>query len=278
MYNISPVAGEQYFLRILLTVTKGCKSFEDVRTVNGQVYPNFKSAYLARGLLESDEEWFACIQEAVFVKIDSQLRQLFVVILIFCEPVCPGHLWERFSLELSEDFYHRFHQRNNDMNVCQVLAKNSALLHIDSLLHQYGRQLTDFQGMPIPNQRGIQRMHNNLLLEERMVDVDQQRECALEMERSLNCHQQNAYNRIMDALQSNIENVFFLDGPGGLGKTYLYNALLAQLHGDNKIALACASFGIAALLLTNGLQMDKLHIHTSKYLKYCMKLARVILK
>ena len=252
MYSISPIAGEQYFLRTLLTVTKGCKSFEDVRTINGQLFPDFKSACLARGLLESDDEWFTCIQEAAFVKTGPQLRQLFIVILIFCEPVNPGQLWERFSLQFFEDFYHRLQQRYNDMNVCQTLAKNSALLHIDSLLCQYGRQLTDFQGMPIPDQGGIHRMHNYLVLEEMMFDVDQQKECALGMECSLNHLQQIAYNRILEAVQNNNEGVFFLDGPGGSGKTYLYNALLASLRGDSKIALACASFGIASLLLTNG--------------------------
>ena len=32
----------------------------------------------------------------------------------------------------------------------------------------------------------------------------------------------------------------------------MYNALVAQIRGENKIALACASFGIASLLLSNG--------------------------
>ena len=69
MYNISPVAGELYFLRILLTVTKGCKSFEDLCTVNGHVHLDFKSACMARGLLKTDEEWVSCIQEAAIVNI-----------------------------------------------------------------------------------------------------------------------------------------------------------------------------------------------------------------
>ena len=46
--------------------------------------------------------------------------------------------------------------------------------------------------------------------------------------------------------------LFFLDGPGGSEKTFLYNALLSRVRGENKIALACASSGIAALLLSNG--------------------------
>ncbi|POG63370.1 DNA helicase Pif1 like protein, partial [Rhizophagus irregularis DAOM 181602=DAOM 197198] len=45
---------------------------------------------------------------------------------------------------------------------------------------------------------------------------------------------------------------FFIDGFAGTGKTFLYNTLLAtiRLHGD--IAIAVASSGIAALLLSGG--------------------------
>jgi ATP-dependent DNA helicase PIF1 len=46
--------------------------------------------------------------------------------------------------------------------------------------------------------------------------------------------------------------MFFLDGPGGSGKTYLYNILLAKVRSQGKIALAVASSGIAAMLLAGG--------------------------
>ena len=252
MYSVSPLAGEQYFLRLLLTVCRGCKSFEDLRSVNGQLYPTFKSACLARGLLESDEEWISCLQEAAFLKTGYQLRQLFVVILIFCEPVQPGVLWDRFCLELSDDFTHSLQQNHSDLGARERLAKNSALLHIQSLLRQHGKQLSDFQGMPVPYDCNNLRTHNVLLLEEQTFDIEQQQALAFQMERSLNSSQRVAYDRVMSAVQTNTSAVFFLDGPGGSGKTYLYNTILAQLRGASQIVLASASSGIASLLLTNG--------------------------
>ena len=45
------------------------------------------------------------------------------------------------------------------------------------------------------------------------------------------------------------KNVFFVDGPGGTGKTFLYKGLLAQVRSQGHVALAVASSGIAALLL-----------------------------
>ena len=51
----------------------------------------------------------------------------------------------------------------------------------------------------------------------------------------------------------NAENKgFFVDGPGGTGKTFLYNTLLAKIRSRGEIALAMASSGIAALLLEGG--------------------------
>ncbi|MCO5591078.1 hypothetical protein L7F22_045055 [Adiantum nelumboides] len=72
------------------------------------------------------------------------------------------------------------------------------------------------------------------------------------MESSLNIGQRESYDRVLQAICMNIETVFFLDGPGGTGKTYLYNALLSKIRGESSVALACASSGIAAQLLSNG--------------------------
>ena len=52
----------------------------------GHLYPTFKEACNARGLLQSDEEWFLCLEEASLHQNAMQLRQLFVIILVFCDP------------------------------------------------------------------------------------------------------------------------------------------------------------------------------------------------
>ena len=44
----------------------------------------------------------------------------------------------------------------------------------------------------------------------------------------------------------------FLDGPGGTGKTFLYNALLAAVRSRGWVALACASSGLAAQNMSGG--------------------------
>jgi hypothetical protein len=46
--------------------------------------------------------------------------------------------------------------------------------------------------------------------------------------------------------------IFFLDGPGGLGKTFVYSVLLASVQQDRHVAIEVASFDILILLLEGG--------------------------
>ncbi|XP_062208940.1 uncharacterized protein LOC133910622 [Phragmites australis] len=45
---------------------------------------------------------------------------------------------------------------------------------------------------------------------------------------------------------------FFVDGLGGTGKTFLYKALLAKVRSEGKIAVATATSGVAASILSGG--------------------------
>ncbi|KAH0680026.1 hypothetical protein KY285_021034 [Solanum tuberosum] len=61
-----------------------------------------------------------------------------------------------------------------------------------------------------------------------------------------------AYNVITDRIFSNKSVAFFVDGPGGTGKTFLYRALLAIVRSMGNIALATATSGVAASILPGG--------------------------
>uniref|UniRef100_A0A0L8FW00 ATP-dependent DNA helicase n=1 Tax=Octopus bimaculoides TaxID=37653 RepID=A0A0L8FW00_OCTBM len=64
--------------------------------------------------------------------------------------------------------------------------------------------------------------------------------------------QKEVYWQVLTSVDNNTGGVFFLDAPGGTGKTLLINLLLAKVRQKKKIALAVASSGIAATLLTGG--------------------------
>ena len=121
LYFVHPKERERFCLRILLLHVRGAQSFQDIRTFDGVVYPTFREAAMARGLMEDDNEWHQCLQEAAMFKLASSLRHLFALILVHCNPSDPLRLCASFSGDLSDDFLYRLRvQHGVDMNVCHM--------------------------------------------------------------------------------------------------------------------------------------------------------------
>uniref|UniRef100_A0A8C5MTH3 ATP-dependent DNA helicase n=1 Tax=Leptobrachium leishanense TaxID=445787 RepID=A0A8C5MTH3_9ANUR len=74
------------------------------------------------------------------------------------------------------------------------------------------------------------------------------------MQAALNDLQRETFEDILSATQNDTlpQRCYFFDGPGGSGKTYLYQTLLHSFRGNKEVALAVASTGIAANLLEGG--------------------------
>ena len=81
-----------------------------------------------------------------------------------------------------------------------------------------------------------------------------------ELSQRLNQQQSEAYDRIVAALTAEDDQpkCFFLDGPGGSGKTYLYDVLIHKVKGMHQIVLPTATTGVAANLLKGGRTMHSL--------------------
>ncbi len=107
MYFVGPSGGERFYLRMLLTIVKGPMSFEDLHTYDGVVHQTFKSACIACGLLDSDEQWDHSLMEAELWQGGYQLRQLFVCILLHCYPIDALQLWLNHAQHLSDDCRHQ---------------------------------------------------------------------------------------------------------------------------------------------------------------------------
>jgi hypothetical protein len=56
----------------------------------------------------------------------------------------------------------------------------------------------------------------------------------------------------MSAVNTDQGGLFFVDGPGGTRKTYLYRVLLATLRNQGKIAVATATSGVATSIMPGG--------------------------
>ncbi|KAM3699395.1 hypothetical protein ACJW31_05G022100 [Castanea mollissima] len=64
IYYAHPANGERFYLRMLLNVIKGPRSFKEIRTINNVVYPTFRSTCYALGLLDDDKEWHKALNHA----------------------------------------------------------------------------------------------------------------------------------------------------------------------------------------------------------------------
>ncbi|GAA0185095.1 hypothetical protein LIER_32383 [Lithospermum erythrorhizon] len=62
----------------------------------------------------------------------------------------------------------------------------------------------------------------------------------------LNVQQRYTFDTIFNAAMMNTGGAFFVDGPGGTGKNFLYKVILAHIRSKGYIALIVASSGIAS--------------------------------
>ncbi len=67
-----------------------------------------------------------------------------------------------------------------------------------------------------------------------------------QMTQTLNSEQLSAYNAIIQSVLNNEGKAFFIDGPGGTGKSFLYKCITKRLQSLGLTLSACASTGIAA--------------------------------
>jgi ATP-dependent DNA helicase PIF1 len=69
----------------------------------------------------------------------------------------------------------------------------------------------------------------------------------------LNTEQMVAYKTITSTVDSpNNGGVFFIDGPGGTRKTFLYRVLLGTVRSQDKIAITTTTSGVAASIMPSG--------------------------
>ena len=236
MCMVSPKDEGRYFLRVLLAHVPGAQSDEELRTVDGRVCATHREAAQLRGLLADDTEWAACLSEAAGLQMPAQLRQLFVTILAFSEPSDPRALWEAYKADLCEDFARR---------VDSEAAENAALRSIEAGLAHH-RMSCRGCGLPEPGAVDLE-------VEELTHQLSEQQE-GEDMRQRLNAEQRVAVELVLAALDGGpgSERYFFLDGPGGTGKTFVYNTLVHLVQGRGGRVITVASTGIAATLLAGG--------------------------
>ncbi|KAL8624599.1 hypothetical protein ACOMHN_045134 [Nucella lapillus] len=252
VYSVDPRNIECYCVRLLLHNKRGPVSFKHLRTVNGQECATFQQACLLMGLLEDDSHWNDTLTEASISKSGAQLRDLFAIMIAVCGLSDPNQLWHNHKDGLCEDILMQIKRQNPDKDVdfSEEIYNSGLILLEEKVLSLEGKHLTDY-AMPAPQRHQEPHIGRHMLRETSYSQNE------LDMFVSTNepllvPDQENAFHAVMDAIQEGNGGFFFLDAPGGTGKTFLINLLLAKVRKQGEIAIAVASSGIAATLLTGG--------------------------
>ncbi|KAL3655665.1 hypothetical protein CASFOL_000061 [Castilleja foliolosa] len=166
-------SGELFFLRMLLCHQCGCKSFAEIRTVSMVIHNTYISACDAMGLLGDDKEWLTAFIESSSSATSSELRVLFIHILLFCEVSQPLHFWETQWKCMGDDIRLCFISdiSNSDCFVNDNEIQQAILFELEKLLNSAtpSKSLPDF-GLPLPSATILASIGNRLLMEETCYD------------------------------------------------------------------------------------------------------------
>ncbi|XP_058789934.1 ATP-dependent DNA helicase pif1-like [Phymastichus coffea] len=182
--------------------------------------------------------------EAVNWMMPKQLRHLFVLILIHCQPIYSEKLWEKFKDSMSEDF-----SRNNELYISYQMAYSE----INDILIKEGKSLSDFPTMD-------QNVMINVVDINNIDERNRRLEVGNENYKKLNSEQKVIVDNIIEASRSDNytgTTCFYIDGQGGSGKTFVYTTIYNLLMSDNIKCSTMAYTGIAATLLPNGKTVHK---------------------
>ncbi|GBO99544.1 ATP-dependent DNA helicase pif1 [Eumeta japonica] len=233
---------------MLLHHVCGPTSFNDLKKYNTQYYPTFREACEARGLLEIDNHWDVTLEEAAQCRSAGKMRELFAVLVATCGLSNPQQLWDKYKNYMTDDILHRLQEQNPNVTYSDLFYNEGLTKIVDQVKTISGKDLSDY-GMIRPQR--TEEISSDLIRELDYDTASLQQQLTESVPR-LNPEQRLVFDNVVKKIEDGEGGLLFLDTPGGTGKTFLLNLLLAQIRKDKGIAVAVASSGIAATLLNGG--------------------------
>ncbi|KXN85802.1 ATP-dependent DNA helicase pif1, partial [Leucoagaricus sp. SymC.cos] len=194
------------------------------------------------------------------IQTGKSLRCLFVVILRYCNPSHPEHLWEAWRHKICDDLRRQLshipHYQDRQFEDHQIYDYGLYLLN--KILMEFGDDLTKHPNMPLPNgpddngRQWLDLANNPMLASQLAYDHEELQNRVDRNYQQFNYEQKTVHDAVMESVNSGNSRMFFIHSAGGCGKTYLCNTITAAVRAQGHIALCVASSGIAALLLEGG--------------------------
>jgi hypothetical protein len=164
--------------------------------------------------------------------------------LTTCKVANPLLLWEKCKKDLSEDILRDLKEtpKNIESSELSLKAESKTLTLLEDIcLSINGKMLSDL-GITLENRNDTTAL-TALLFKETHYNKEKLKLDIEQKEPMLLPEQQVIYREILQAVQAKKEVIFFIDAPGGTGKTFLLNLLLTKVRQNEGIALAVASSG-----------------------------------
>jgi hypothetical protein len=128
--------------------------------------------------------------------------------------------------------------------LCSDTIVRQTLSLLEDKVLKIGGQLLNKYGLPTPHRDQHLHIHRHML-RETSYDSEQYVD---QYEPLLTPDQYNVCKSVLRTIDNGNGGLIFQDAPGGTGKTFLINLLLAKVRQTGKIALVVAASGIAAKL------------------------------
>ena len=156
---------------------------------------------LPHGLLQDDQEWAMCLEEAAHMQTGTQLRSLFCTILADCTPYDPVLLWSNFREHICDDLKHAL-SRHGILNATEEQIYDYGLYLIEQKLSQTHKSLSMIPGMPMSVLNWDEQFGNKLFQEQRNYNAAEQANIAIDGVQSLNDKQQQAFEEVCAAVNA----------------------------------------------------------------------------
>ena len=131
-----------------------------------------------------------------------------------------------------------------NLQVSESQLKNHVLFELEKLLNKNSTSLLH-HNLSMPNRIMFEEINNRLLTEELNYDVEILQQEHQELVDRLNEEQKEVYNAVLDAVNEDKGGFLFAYGHGGMGKTYLWKAIVSKIRSDGQVVLTVVSSGIA---------------------------------
>ncbi|GJQ89676.1 putative PIF1 DNA helicase/replication protein A1-like protein [Tanacetum coccineum] len=227
---------------------RGPMGWDDLKEYDDVVYPTYREACYARGLLEDDKEYVDGLLEARLWGMGDYLRSFLLLLL-----------QDGYCLELSDT------QR---MNIC--------LTYIEHMLLCNNKSLKSIPGMPYPNQEYMMDGYNRLIYDELAYKKDELREQYQRLYGSLYMHLRSQGEIVLNVASSGIAALLLEGGRTAHSRTLKdicrsdRSTASKQVFGG-KVVLFGGDFRQILPVIPNSSRQDVVHatINSSYLWEHC---------